>query len=270
MQNTILLIIDHHPAWLHTVPEHLFKSGFELLAVNTLEAALEITQSNQPSLILLDVSINIPDICHHLKVDKYSQNIPLLLLIPSNNYTSIASALEAGADDYIIKPFPPEEILLRINVLTALFQLKQEQQSLQTAPDTLELAKRNLIEETLKQRNLVLETLNQLSLAISETLETKTILNIVAQLTAEVVEATSTYICNWDSDNGTSTVLAEYIAAESAPEEKISDLDVTYQMDEAFGLEDGWLPKPNEFYAAQIDDLGLDPREKDHMREYGA
>ena len=133
-----------------------------------------------------------------------------------------------------------------------------------------DIARRIRAEDALTQRNLGLATLNELSLAVSRNLDVQSILDTVVKLTVEAIEATSAYICDWQADQGTSTVLAEYMSPHSPDLERTSDLGVTYNLAEDFGTSGDWLPKLNEFYVVHADDPDLDPRKRKHMNDHGA
>jgi DNA-binding NarL/FixJ family response regulator len=96
-------------------------AGYEVHAVDTGTEALELTRSLQPAAVLLEVAL--PDmsgyqVCHILR-SEYGREISILLL--SGNRTEpydLAAGLLLGADDYITKPFAPDELLARVEANT--------------------------------------------------------------------------------------------------------------------------------------------------------
>ena len=122
-----------------------------------------------------------------------------------------------------------------------------------------------------RQHLIVLETLNALSRDVLLTLETGPALEVVVRIAAQAIDATSAYICDWDAENGKTTVLADYYSAEAATLERQSDLGVVY--DVPTNVEDEfypkWLSDPVGFYTIHMDDINLSQVERAHLRMYG-
>lgn len=95
--------------------------GYEVYTVNWGEDGVRASQTIQPDLIILD--IRLPDIdgykvAHRLRVDRHTQNIPIIFLTEKRDSVDILAGLELGVDDYITKPFDIKELRLRVrNVL---------------------------------------------------------------------------------------------------------------------------------------------------------
>ncbi len=115
-----ILVVDDEPDLLELVSFRLEKSGFRILYSPDAETALEILKTQLPDLILLDLllpKLQGDELCKILKKDDRLKDIPVLIFTASiirvpNNFKSI------GADDYLLKPFDAEELIMKINTLT--------------------------------------------------------------------------------------------------------------------------------------------------------
>ena len=115
MTNKILLIEDELDL-VEVTKMRLEKSGYEVVSAISGEEALTFLQKDIPNLILLDLllpGIQGEEICKKLKCDDRLKSIPVIL------FTASASDIpkvvrEVGADDYVMKPFEPQELLSKI------------------------------------------------------------------------------------------------------------------------------------------------------------
>jgi len=109
-----ILIVDDEPNILATVAPLLRARGYEVLTAMTGRAALDIVERDAPDLIVLD--LGLPDIdgvqvCEQVRA---SHTTPILVLSARGAEGDKVRALDAGADDYVTKPFGVEELLARI------------------------------------------------------------------------------------------------------------------------------------------------------------
>ena|SRR3989338_5663822 len=115
MTNKILLIEDELDL-ADVTKMRLEKSGYEVVSATSGEEAFAFLQKDIPDLILLDLllpGMQGEEICKKLKCDNRLKTIPVILFTASAS--DIAKvAREVGADDYIMKPFEPEELLGKI------------------------------------------------------------------------------------------------------------------------------------------------------------
>lgn len=113
MNITILLVEDNEEI-MAINRRALEGAGYSMLAAETLEIAREILAGHSPDLILLDVVM--PDgsgleLCREIR-DRLS--VPILLLTVQSESGQIVNGLSVGADDYIVKPCAPEELVARV------------------------------------------------------------------------------------------------------------------------------------------------------------
>ena len=126
--NKKLLVVDDDTDIRELLEFDLSQSGYD---VDTAKDGLEGLQkaiSNNYDLVLLDVmmpKMNGFDVCKNIRV--YKPNIPILLLTAKGTITDKTDGFNSGADDYIVKPFDVQEVLLRVRVLLRRNSSAEEQ-----------------------------------------------------------------------------------------------------------------------------------------------
>ncbi len=120
MRQTIL-VVDDEPDIVEIIQYNLEKSGFDVIVAADGPTALEKARDETPDLIVLDLmlpGLEGTDVCRILKQDERTRSIPILMLTAKSEGIDRIIGLELGADDYVVKPFSPREIVLRIrNIL---------------------------------------------------------------------------------------------------------------------------------------------------------
>ena len=109
-----ILVVDDDPQIRRVMKATLVAQHYEVVEARTGEEALEIVPRDMPSLVLLDM--NMPgmgglETCRALR---NASDIPVIILSVRNSEKDKVAALDAGADDYVTKPFSIEELLARI------------------------------------------------------------------------------------------------------------------------------------------------------------
>ena len=148
-----ILVVDDTPANLSLLSDTLIVQGYDIRCVVSGVTALKVTRSIQPDLILLDIVMPDLDgyqVCKKLKADPATQDIPIIFLSANNDTFDKVKAFDAGAVDYISKPFQLEEVLLRIKN-----QLKLQAAQTQVRQLNAELERR------IQERTAQLEAANQ-------------------------------------------------------------------------------------------------------------
>jgi DNA-binding response OmpR family regulator len=117
-----LLIIDDEPS-ICLILEHYFNLDFRVvLKSNGLEAFEWLEQGNYPDAIVADYAMPIMDgldFIKKLRTSSLHQHTPIIILSGKDETSSKITFLRQGADDYVVKPFNPEELELRIKRLLA-------------------------------------------------------------------------------------------------------------------------------------------------------
>lgn len=118
-----ILLVDDDPL-LRTLVEHKLRlRGFEVFSADSGEDGLKQATIRRPDLIVLDAmlpELSGFEVLQRLKEDETTATIPVIMLSARKQEGDIVSALARGARDYLIKPFLPEELIMRIrNLLLA-------------------------------------------------------------------------------------------------------------------------------------------------------
>jgi DNA-binding response OmpR family regulator len=126
-----ILIVDDEPTNVDMLSQELEEEGYNLLAACDGEEALIKVQEHQPDLILLDVMMPKVDgftVCRILKGSGKTILIPVILLTALRAHEDRVRGIEAGADDFISKPFDRDELLAKIR---ALLRQKRQRDALE-------------------------------------------------------------------------------------------------------------------------------------------
>jgi PleD family two-component response regulator len=118
-----ILYADDHEDMRLMVRAVLSSAGHEVGLVPDGRAALAAVQEREPDLLLLDVmmpGVSGLDACRAVKANPFTARIPVLMLTGEGNIESKVEGFEAGADDYLPKPFDPRELRARVTALLRL------------------------------------------------------------------------------------------------------------------------------------------------------
>lgn len=149
---TKILIVDDEPTNVDMLSQELEEEGYNLLTAYNGEEALIKVQEHQPDLILLDVMMPNVDgfsVCRILKGSGKTILIPVILVTALRSQEDRVQGIEAGADDFISKPFDRDELLAKIRSLLRQKKHRDEQEKglkkqLQTTIEDLEQARLEL------------------------------------------------------------------------------------------------------------------------------
>ena len=112
-----ILVVEDEPDIVEVVSYNLQQAGMEVEAAEDGETALEMAERSQPNLIILDLMLPGMDgleVCRMLKQRVSLRDIPVLMLTAKAEEVDRIVGLELGADDYVVKPFSPRELVLRV------------------------------------------------------------------------------------------------------------------------------------------------------------
>jgi len=148
----IVLLVDDNPTNLGVLFNSLSDLGFKILVAQDGESAIAQVNYLRPDIILLDVmmpGIDGFETCRRLKASGDTHDIPVIFMTALSETVDKVKGFEAGAVDYITKPFQPEEVLARINAHLAIQQLQRQLQQ-QNQRLQQEICDREQAEQALK------------------------------------------------------------------------------------------------------------------------
>ena len=141
---TTILIVDDEPAGRETLESILEPEGYYLVLAENGYQAIEQAKAILPDVILLDVmmpGINGFEVCRRIRNEKELAEVPILFLTALDDRQSLLNGLEAGADDFISKPFDRYELRARLLGITRLNRYRK----LMTERKNLEEAHKQLL-----------------------------------------------------------------------------------------------------------------------------
>jgi diguanylate cyclase (GGDEF)-like protein len=115
-----ILIADDDPDLRDIIRSVLEPSGFSVVEAADGEAAFEAMQGRLPDLLILDYMmprLTGPELCHRLKQDLRLRYVPVIMLTGKGEIQDKVFGINAGADDYLVKPFEPQELLARVRMV---------------------------------------------------------------------------------------------------------------------------------------------------------
>ncbi|MFX3631974.1 MAG: response regulator transcription factor [Candidatus Pristimantibacillus sp.] len=118
MMNKKILIVDDEPSISMLIEFNLKLAGFDVRCVADGEAVFDILKSFRPDLIVLDLMLPKMDgiqVCRELR--KQNNAVPIVMLTALQDITDKITGLDNGADDYMTKPFSPQELISRIQAI---------------------------------------------------------------------------------------------------------------------------------------------------------
>ena len=109
-----ILIVDDEPNLLATIAPLLRARGYEVFSATSGRAGIEAVDRDKPDLVVLDLGLPDVDGIDVCRTMRQGSNVPIVVLSARGAEGDKVAALDAGADDYVTKPFGPEELLARI------------------------------------------------------------------------------------------------------------------------------------------------------------
>lgn len=115
-----ILIVDDDPDVRDILRITLSEENYEVLEATDGEQALKIIQTKPLELVLLDYKIPKIDgreVCRRVKKDLLLSHLPIIMVTGKGDINDKVTGIDAGADDYVVKPFEPKELLARIRMI---------------------------------------------------------------------------------------------------------------------------------------------------------
>ncbi len=112
-----VLVVDDQPGLVRLVRDNLETLQFKVVTATEGNKALDIVENEKPDLVILDIMLPGQDgyqICRRIR--EFS-TVPIIMLTARNDRADLVMGFEAGADDYVTKPFSAEELLARVKAV---------------------------------------------------------------------------------------------------------------------------------------------------------
>ena len=159
-----VLIVDDEPAVVDALDRALVQEGYAVASAGDGRAALERVARARPDAVILDVSMpqmSGLEVCRRMRAN--GDRTPVLMLTARDQVTDRVAGLDAGADDYLVKPFALEELLARLRALLRRTTPEDEGvlrfADLMLDPSTYEARRGDRVIETTRTEYLLLELL---------------------------------------------------------------------------------------------------------------
>lgn len=116
MNNDKIVVVEDDPLISKLLERVLHDEGFSVIVAETLKKGLIVCATHKPDLIILDLGLPDGDGMELLDAYRKHNSVPVIVVSARDNEKSKVEALDAGADDYLTKPFSSEEFLARVRV----------------------------------------------------------------------------------------------------------------------------------------------------------
>lgn len=116
----LVLVVDDEPHIVALVAYHLAKAGYRVSTAKSGTEALTLADRERPSLVILDLmlpGLSGFDVLRKLRAKEHSRDVPVLMLTAKREEPDRIEGLSLGADDYLTKPFSPQELVLRVKAI---------------------------------------------------------------------------------------------------------------------------------------------------------
>ena len=120
MSEKVVAIVDDEEDIVNLVSHHVKREGYKVKGFHNGRDFLLFLESIVPDLVILDImlpGIDGLEICRMLKNRSRTSSIPIIMLTAKASEADVVVGLEIGADDYIVKPFSPREMVARVKSL---------------------------------------------------------------------------------------------------------------------------------------------------------
>jgi len=112
-----IMVVDDEARLVSLVETYLAQSGFRVLTASNGREALSVVERQEPDLIILDLMMPVMDGYEFMHIYRAEHDTPIILLTARVDSDEKVTGLEAGADDYLTKPFRPRELMARVKAV---------------------------------------------------------------------------------------------------------------------------------------------------------
>jgi DNA-binding response OmpR family regulator len=117
MSENTILIIEDEPSIREVISLYLKRAGFQVAEAGDGEEAIKMLESSQPELVILDLMLPNIDGFEITRYLRARGDIPIIMLTARRSEADRIAGLEMGADDYVVKPFSPQEVVSRVRAV---------------------------------------------------------------------------------------------------------------------------------------------------------
>ena len=125
-----ILVVDDNEQIVDILSQYIKKEGWPMLAAKTGEEALSLFDAAEPSLFLLDIMLPGMDGLEVCRRIRRMSSVPILMITARDEDADRILGLDIGADDYIVKPFSPGEVMARIRAVLRRIPAAEEKETL--------------------------------------------------------------------------------------------------------------------------------------------
>ena len=112
-----ILVVEDEMKIARVVRDYLERAGFDVIVVGDGEAALASARANRPDLVVLDLGLPGMDGMDVARSLRRNHETPIVMVTARGDETDRIVGLELGADDYVVKPFSPKELVARVRAV---------------------------------------------------------------------------------------------------------------------------------------------------------
>jgi two-component system, OmpR family, alkaline phosphatase synthesis response regulator PhoP len=112
-----ILVVEDEPQIAGIVRDYLEHAGFAVIAAGDGAAALALVRARRPDALVLDLGLPRVDGLDVIRAIRRDSRVPILILSARGDETDRVAGLELGADDYVVKPFSPRELVARVRAV---------------------------------------------------------------------------------------------------------------------------------------------------------
>ncbi|MDH5507230.1 MAG: response regulator transcription factor [Anaerolineae bacterium] len=114
---TRILVVDDEPRFIRLVEANLTTEGYQVITAPNGQAAVDMTASEKPDLVMMDVLMPVLDGFGAVERIREFSSVPIIMLTAKGEENDRVQGLNLGADDYIVKPFSASELLARVHAV---------------------------------------------------------------------------------------------------------------------------------------------------------
>jgi len=117
MSNSQVIVVEDEPSIAEVVSLYLKRAGYQVLVVKDGQAAVDVMSQEMPDLVILDIMLPKVDGFAITRWLRDRNDVPIIMLTARRDETDRIAGLEMGADDYVVKPFSPQELVSRVRAV---------------------------------------------------------------------------------------------------------------------------------------------------------